>query len=138
MMHSATKYLGGHSDVLSGVLVAPAEDHPLFAKARLVERSAGTSGLRSPHPHEIARRQMSAPLAMLSFQVRGGREAASGMSNPRKPITRATSLGGTESLIGHRHSVEGKDTRAPENLLRMSGGLEHADDLIADLDRALG
>jgi cystathionine gamma-synthase len=95
-------------------------------------------GLQSHPAFEIAQRQMSAPGAMLSMQVRGGRDAAIAMTNRLKLITRATSLGGTETLIEHRHSVEGSETRAPENLLRMSVGLEHADDLIADLDGALG
>ena len=183
VMHSVTKYLGGHSDVLGGALVAAREDHPLFAKTRVIQMNAGAvpspfecwltmrgirtlpwrvraatrnamrvatflaahrkieavhyPGLRSNPGHAIARRQMSGPGAMLSFQVRGGRTAAIGMSNKLRVITRATSLGGTESLIEHRHSVEGPDTKAPENLLRMSVGLEHADDLIADLDQAL-
>jgi cystathionine gamma-synthase len=95
-------------------------------------------GLASHAGHEIARRQMSAPGAMLSLQVRGGRQAAIDMTNRLTLVTRATSLGGTESLIEHRHSVEGPDTKSPENLLRMSVGLEHPDDLIADLDQALG
>ena len=54
-----------------------------------------------------------------------------------KLITRATSLGGVESLIEHRASVEGPDTKTPRNLLRLSVGIEHVDDLIADLDQAL-
>ena len=95
-------------------------------------------GLASHHAHDLARRQMSGPGAMLSLQVRGGREAAIRASNRLRIITRATSLGGTESLIEHRHSIEGADTRSPENLLRLSVGLEHADDLIEDLDQALG
>jgi cystathionine gamma-synthase len=94
-------------------------------------------GLTSHSGHTVARRQMSGPGAMLSFQVRGGSSAAIGMTNRLQIITRATSLGGTESLIEHRHSIEGPDTKAPENLLRMSVGLEHADDIIADLERAL-
>src|SRR5204863_5319737 len=94
-------------------------------------------GLPSDPGYAVARRQMSAPGAMLSFEVRGGREAAVGMTNKLRIFTRATSLGGTESLIEHRHSVEGPDTRSPENLLRMSVGLEHADDIIEDLDQAL-
>ncbi|HMC56942.1 MAG TPA: PLP-dependent transferase, partial [Gemmatimonadaceae bacterium] len=94
-------------------------------------------GLRSHAGFDVASRQMALPGAMLSFQVRGGREAAIGCTNRLRLITRATSLGGTESLIEHRHSVEGPDTRAPENLLRMSVGLEHADDIIEDLDQAL-
>ena len=184
VMHSTTKYLGGHSDVLGGALVAASEDHPLFTLVRGVQQMAGAvpspfecwllmrgirtlpwrvramtenarrvatfldgdrrveavhyPGLRSHHAFDIASRQMSAPGAMLSFQVRGGRDAAIAMSNRLQLFTRATSLGGTESLIEHRHSIEGPDTLAPENLLRVSVGLEHHDDLIEDLDRALG
>ena len=184
VMHSTTKYLGGHSDVLGGALVAPAEDHPLFAQARAVQQAGGAvpspfecwltmrgirtlpwrvramtenakrvadflnthkrveavhyPGLASHAGHEIARRQMTAPGAMLSVQVRGGRQAAIDMTNRLKLVTRATSLGGTESLIEHRHSVEGPDTRSPENLLRVSIGLEHHEDLIEDFDQALG
>jgi cystathionine gamma-synthase len=183
VMHSVTKYLGGHSDVLGGALVAPAEDHPLFAKARVVQQNVGAvpspfecwltmrgirtlpwrvraqtanaqrvaeflaghrnveavhyPGLKTHAAYELARKQMTAPGAMLSLQVRGGRDAAVGMTNRLRVITRATSLGGTETLIEHRHSIEGADTKAPENLLRMSVGLEHADDLIEDLDQAL-
>jgi cystathionine gamma-synthase len=183
VMHSTTKYLGGHSDILGGALVAASEEHPLFAKCRAVQAYGGAvpspfdcwltlrgvqtlparmrmqtenaqhvaafltahrkievvhyPGLRSHPAFEIAQRQMSAPGAMLSLQVRGGRDAAIALTNRLKLITRATSLGGTETLIEHRHSVEGADTRAPENLLRMSVGLEHADDLIADLEEAL-
>lgn len=183
VMHSVTKYLGGHSDVLSGALVARSETHPLFTKARAVQQAGGAvpspfecwltlrgvrtlpwrvraqsenarrvaefleshrkveavhyPGLRSHAAYEVASRQMAMPGGMLSFQVRGGRDAAIGCTNRLKVITRATSLGGTESLIEHRHSVEGAETRAPENLLRMSVGLEHPDDLIEDLDQAL-
>ena len=183
VMHATTKYLGGHSDVLGGALVAPAETHALFAKCRGVQQWGGAvpspfecwltlrgirtlpwrvraqtenagrvaafleehahieavhyPGLRSHAAFEIAQRQMSAPGGMLAFQVRGGRDAAVAFTNKLTIITRATSLGGTESLIEHRHSIEGPETRAPENLLRMSVGLEHADDLIEDLDQAL-
>lgn len=184
VMHSTTKYLGGHSDVLGGALVAQNEDHPLFSRVRAVQQAGGAvpspfecwltlRGIRTlpwrvraqtsnagrvaeflashrrieavhypglpSHPgHEVASRQMSAPGAMLAFQVKGGRDAAIALTNRLEIFTRATSLGGTESLIEHRHSVEGPDTRAPENLLRVSVGLEHPDDLIEDLDRALG
>jgi cystathionine gamma-synthase len=81
---------------------------------------------------------MSAPGGMLAFQVRGGRDAAIAFTNRLQVFTRATSLGGTESLIEHRQSVEGPDTLAPDNLLRVSVGLEHVDDLVEDLDQALG
>ncbi|MGH7638798.1 MAG: trans-sulfuration enzyme family protein [Gemmatimonadaceae bacterium] len=183
VMHATTKYLGGHSDVLGGALIARTEDHPLFAGARAVQQAGGAvpspfecwlamrgirtlpwrvramtenakriaeflsahkrveavhyPGLPSHAGHQIARRQMSAPGAMLSFQVRGGRQASIDMTNRLTLFTRATSLGGTESLIEHRHSVEGADTQSPDNLLRVSVGLEHHEDLIEDLDRAL-
>lgn len=183
VMHSTTKYLGGHSDVLGGALVATDEAHPLFARVRAVQQNAGAvpspfecwltaRGIRTlpwrvraqvgnarqiaeflathkrveavhypgleTHPgYDVAQRQMSMPGAMLSLQVRGGRDDAIAFTNRLKLFTRATSLGGTESLIEHRHSVEGPETRAPENLLRVSVGLEHAQDLIEDLDQAL-
>jgi cystathionine gamma-synthase len=90
------------------------------------------------HPgHEIAARQMSAFGGMLSLQVCGGRDAAMNLAARLRIVTRATSLGGTESLIEHRASVEGPGTRAPENLLRLSVGLEHVDDLMEDFDQAL-
>jgi cystathionine gamma-synthase len=75
---------------------------------------------------------------MLAFQVRGGREAAMGVASKVKIFTRATSLGGVESLIEHRASVEHPGTRTPDDLLRVSIGLEHVDDLIEDLNQALG
>jgi cystathionine gamma-synthase len=91
------------------------------------------------HPgRAIAARQMAAGGGMLSFQVRGGREAAMRVAARCELFTRATSLGGTHSLIEHRASVEGPDSRTPSNLLRLSVGLEHAADLIADLRQALG
>jgi cystathionine gamma-synthase len=75
---------------------------------------------------------------MLSFLLRGaGREETMAMSARLQIFTRATSLGGPESLIEHRASIEGPRTRAPENLLRVSVGLEHHEDLIADLAQAL-
>lgn len=183
VMHSTTKYLGGHSDVLGGALVARDESHALFSKARVVQQNGGavpspfecwltSRGIRTlpwrvraqtenakriatflaahkrveavhypglpSHPaHDIAKRQMAGPGAMIAFQVRGGRDRAIAFTNRLALVTRATSLGGTESLIEHRQSVEGPETRAPENLLRMSVGLEHADDLVDDLDKAL-
>src|SRR5262249_7064014 len=91
------------------------------------------------HPgHAVAARQMSAFAGMMSFQVAGGRDAAMKVAASVRVITRATSFGGTESLIEHRASIEGAGTRTPDNLLRLSVGLEHADDLIADLAQALG
>jgi len=182
VMHSTTKYLGGHSDVLSGALVARADDE-LFQRIRTVQIAGGSvaapfdcwlllRGIRSlpyrmrahcehatavaqflalhpgvarvhypglaSHPgHAIAARQMKAFGGMLSFEVRGARSEALGVAGRLELVTRATSLGGPESLIEHRASVEGAHTRAPEGLLRMSVGLEHPDDVIADLARAL-
>jgi len=90
------------------------------------------------HPgHEAASRQMSGFGGMLSAQVRGGREQAMGVAARVRLFTRATSLGGPHSLIEHRASVEGSKTRTPQNLLRLSIGLENAADLIADLEQAL-
>jgi cystathionine gamma-synthase len=74
---------------------------------------------------------------MLSFEVQGAREEAFAMAARLKLIVRATSLGGTHSLIEHRASIEGKLSRSPESLLRLSVGLEGATDLIADLEQAL-
>jgi len=94
-------------------------------------------GLKEHPGHEIASRQMKQPGGMLSFQVKGGRKRAFEVAAKVKVFTRATSLGGAESLIEHRASVEGPETRTPDNLLRLSIGLEHADDLIEDLAQAL-
>jgi len=90
------------------------------------------------HPgYEIAKRQMSGWGGMLSFQVRGDREAAMAVVGRVGLFTRATSLGGPHSLIEHRASIEGRGTKTPQNLIRASIGLENAEDLIADLEQAL-
>ena len=182
VMHSTTKYLGGHSDVLGGALVAREQD-AFFERVRAIQVTAGAvpspfecwlvlRGIRSlpwrmrghvsnasavasflaaharveavhypglaGHPgHDIARRQMSLPGGMLSFQVRGGADEAMGVAARVRLFVRATSLGGPESLIEHRFSIEGPESRTPPNLLRCSIGLESADDLIADLAQAL-
>jgi len=94
-------------------------------------------GLRTHPGHEIAARQMSAFGGMLSFEVRGDRARALDVAARCELFIRATSLGGAHSLIEHRASVEGRDTKTPQNLLRCSIGLEHADDLIEDLESAL-
>jgi cystathionine gamma-synthase len=181
-MHASTKYLGGHSDVMGGLLVAR-EDNEYFGRVRAVQHTAG--GIASPfdcwlvqrglktvawrvraqtanatavttflaahpsvekvhypglgsHPgHDIATRQMRLFGGMASFEVRGDRAEALGVAAKCRIFTRATSLGGTESLIEHRASIEGPATRAPESLLRISIGLEHPDDLIDDLSAAL-
>jgi len=94
-------------------------------------------GLPSDPGHAVARRQMSAYGGMLSFRVKAGREAAIAAVGKVKLFTRATSLGGVESLIEHRATSEGPTSKTPPELLRLSIGLEHPDDLIADLDQAL-
>jgi cystathionine gamma-synthase len=182
VMHSTTKYFGGHCDVLGGILVAKKDDE-LFQRIRSIQYEGGSvpspfdcwlilRGMRTlpwrvrghcenaakiatfleqhskvehvhypelpKHPgHEIAKKQMSMFGGMLSLEVRGGRDAAMKMANNTKIFTRATSLGGVESLIEHRASIEGAGTKSPEGLLRLSIGLENADDLIDDLDHAL-
>jgi cystathionine gamma-synthase len=94
-------------------------------------------GLPTDPGYAIASRQMDAPGGMLSFVVAGGRSEALALAARLRVFTRATSLGGPESLIEHRASVEGPRTRAPEGLLRLSIGLEHPEDLVADLAQAL-
>jgi cystathionine gamma-synthase len=94
-------------------------------------------GLASDPGHAIASRQMRDFGGMLSFEVRGARDEAFAFASRLKLIVRATSLGGTHSLIEHRASIEGAFSRSPESLLRLSVGLEGAEDLIADLDQAL-
>jgi cystathionine gamma-synthase len=183
VVHSTTKYIGGHSDVIGGALITRHQNY-LFERARKSQRYGGSvpspfdcwltlrgidtlpwrvraqsenamkiarflsqhqaveqvhyPGLPGHTGHKIAARQMSAFGGMLSFQVRGTRETAMAVAARCNLFIRATSLGGAHSLIEHRASVEGPDTRTPQNLLRVSIGLEHADDLIADLNGALG
>lgn len=183
VMHSTTKYFGGHSDVLGGALVF-AQQGELAAKvahrvhvtgatlapfsAWLILRGCRSLGARmamhcanaravaaflDAHPavervnypglpshpdHAVAARQMRDFGGMLSIELRGGRDAALAMAGKLRVFTNATSLGGCESLVEHRASVEGPNPRSPQNLLRISVGLEHVDDLIADLRQALG
>ena len=87
--------------------------------------------------HALAKRQMADFGGMLSFEARGGKEAAMTVAARVELFTRATSLGGVESLIEHRASIEGPESRTPQGLLRVSVGLEHPDDLIDDLAQAL-
>jgi cystathionine gamma-synthase len=188
VMHAATKYLNGHSDLIAGVLVTR-EDGPYWQALRKVRAQLGGTlgsfeswllqrGLRTlhlrvraacesaqrmaahfsaAHPHvaevlypglpgftghEVARRQMKGGFGgMMSIRVRGGADggeaAAIATAANVRLWKRATSLGGTESLIEHRASVEGAGTPAPADLLRLSVGIEHVDDLIADLEQAL-
>lgn len=183
VMHSSTKYIGGHSDVLGGTLTTAANTE-LWERIRLVQQVGGAvpspfdcflllrsiktlayrikghchnakllaaylekhpeveevyyPGLDQHPQHAIAKEQMSDFGGMLSILVKGGAEKAKKVVNSVKIFAQATSLGGVESLIEHRASVEGPDTKTPKNLIRISVGLEHIDDLIADLEKALG
>ena len=95
-------------------------------------------GLSSDPGHAIATKQMSDFGGMLSVQVKGGADAAMAVAAKVRVFTRATSFGGTESLVEHRASIEGPGTTTPANLLRVSIGLEHPDDLLEDFSQALG
>jgi cystathionine gamma-synthase len=108
-----------------------------FLQRHPVVERVNYPGLPDHQGYEIARRQMSGWGGMLSFQVRGGREVAMAVAGRVRLFTRATSLGGSHSLIEHRASIEGPGTKTPQNLLRASIGLENSDDLIADLQQAL-
>ncbi len=182
VLHSTTKYLSGHSDVLGGALIFK-HDNDFTKRVRLLQGLSGavpspfdcwlvsrgikTLGVRvraqsttaqtiadfleghpavekvhypglSSHPDRaLIQQQMNGPGAMLSVQVKGGAAEAIEFISKLKLFTRATSLGGVESLIEHRVSVEGPNSMTPANLLRVSVGLEHAEDLIADLAQAL-
>jgi cystathionine gamma-synthase len=100
-------------------------------------RTVHYPGLSADPGHAVAARQMRRFGGMLSFEVEDAAGALAVLSRVRL-FTRATSLGGTESLMEHRASVEGPESRTPPGLLRLSIGLEHPDDLVEDLDRALG
>jgi cystathionine gamma-synthase len=107
------------------------DGHPLVAEVLY-------PGLRSNSGHEVSLRQMSGGFGgMLSIRVAGGEAAAIEVAATTRLWKRATSLGGVESLIEHRASVEGAGTPVPSDLLRLSVGIEHVDDLIADLEQAL-
>ena len=184
VMHSATKSLNGHSDVLAGALVTAdvnstawqailAERHgagalPGTFEAWMllrglrtlylrVERAATTTqwlaeqldehpavacvrypGLLNDPGHSIAKTQMQGGFgSLLSFDVKGGKAEALAVAGKLQLIISATSLGGVETLIEHRHSVEPPETRLPENLLRLAVGIEAPEDLWSDLKSAL-
>ncbi len=183
VMHSATKALNGHSDVVAGALVAARDDdwwkeitylrsaHGAVLgpfEAWLVQRGMRTlyvrvaaacanasaiarrlhkhenleavlyPGLPDFPGHEIAARQMQGGFGgVLSIRVRGGQEAAMKVAAKLKVFKRATSLGGVESLVEHRASVEGPESPCPPDLLRLSVGIEAEEDLIGDLEQAL-
>jgi cystathionine gamma-synthase len=95
-------------------------------------------GLKSHPNHDIARRQMTAGFGgMMSILIRGDEAQARRLAASLRVFVPATSLGGVESLAEHRRSVEGPDSIVPGNLIRLSIGIESADDLIADLEQAL-
>ncbi len=183
VMHSATKYLNGHSDVIGGALVTARADETwtrirtqrhdggavlgpfeawlllrgmrtLFVRVaascagaqRIAEHFAGHEkigqvlypGLPDHPGHAIAARQMQGGFGgMLSLRIVGGRDAAIAAAARVGIWKRATSLGGVESLIEHRASIEGAGTRVPDDLLRLSVGIEAPADLIGDLEQAL-
>ena len=183
VMHAATKYLNGHSDVIAGTLTVR-EDSPTWQRIRSIRAQIGgvlgpfeawllTRGMRTLYPrvrtacasaqriaeyfekhplvgevmypglksfagHAIAARQMHGGFGgMMSMRVKAGEAAAIATAAHVQLWKRATSLGGVESLIEHRASVEGAGTPAPSDLLRLSVGIEDAGDLIADLEQAL-
>jgi cystathionine gamma-synthase len=183
VMHSATKYLNGHSDVIAGAL-ATARDGPLWSRicktrgqhgsalgsfdawllmrgmrtldvrvraqaktaaelaARLVGHPAVAAvlypGIESHPGHRVALRQMSGGFGgMVSIRIKNGEEAAIAVAANVELWKRATSLGGVESLIEHRASIEGAGSPCPGDLLRLSAGLENVEELYFDLTRAL-
>jgi cystathionine gamma-synthase len=183
VVHSATKYLNGHCDIVAGALITAKEDdlwervceqrtdggailgsfeafllqrgmRTLFLRIRkacesaltLAEYFDGHEGVEAviypglpDHPgHELAKRQMDCGFGgMLCIQVKGGPEDALRVATRCKVFTRATSFGGVESLIEHRYSIEGEGSPVPKDWLRLSIGIEHVGDLIADLEQAL-
>ena len=94
-------------------------------------------GLKSFAQHKLVNKQQSGYGAMLSVLINGSKEETIQISNRLKYFTLATSLGGVESLVEHRKSVEGELSPTPDNLLRISVGIEHIDDLIEDWKQAL-
>ncbi len=110
----------------------------LFLEGHAAVEAVHYPGLPSHPGHGVATKQMAAFGGMVSVQIRGDAARAMAVAARLRLFTRATSFGGTESLVEHRASIEGAGTRTPENLLRLSIGLEHPDDLIEDLAQALG
>jgi cystathionine gamma-synthase len=109
-----------------------------FARHPVI-RAVHYPGLASDPGHAVARRQMAGGFGgMVSIRVAGGEAAAVAAAARVQVFKRATSLGGVESLIEHRASIEGPDSPVPPDLLRLSIGLEAARDLVADLEQALG
>ena len=191
VLHSTTKYMGGHSDMTGGAVILGPDCNEtagsIFEQCKTVQQLGGAvpspfdcwlllRGLRSlqarmklhcenanyvaqflsehpavskvhfpgnpDHPqHEIMKSQMNIPDCyggMMSIEIHGGMEKAVAVAAKTKLFARATSLGGTESLIEHRASIEPEDTPTPDSLLRLSIGLEDKRDLVDDLSNALG
>ncbi|MCC6674378.1 MAG: cystathionine gamma-synthase [Thermomicrobiales bacterium] len=187
VLHSATKYLGGHSDVIGGALIG--NDDETYATLKFMQNAAGAvpapfdswlilrgiktlgvrmerhcanamavarflqeqeiveevfyPGLESHAGHDIAKRQMSDFSGMVSFTIRGGFEAAKSFVESTSVFQLAESLGGVESLIEHpgqmtHLSVAGTGAAVADNLIRLSVGIEHIDDLLGDLESAIG
>ena len=107
-----------------------------FLESRDEVEAVHYPGLKEHPGYELAKEQMQLSGGMLSFQVRGDKNDTLRLAANTNLFTRATSLGGPESLIEHRASIEGPGTKTPQNLLRLSIGLEHPDDLIEDLTQA--
>jgi len=183
VIHSSTKYFGGHSDVIGGCVIVKDKNEVLQSLREyqtiggvvpspfdcwLLDRSIATLPLRitaqsksasvianylNSHPkiervyypelithvnHEVAKKQMKGMYGgMLSVLVKGGRKEAMDLANSLSVFKHATSLGGVESLIEHRLTSEGDNPKSPDNLLRLSIGIEHMDDLLNDLKNAL-
>ena len=182
VLHSTTKYFGGHSDILGGAVIAKQEDG-IFEQIRMIQQTGGAvpspddcwmlcrstrtlpyrmrahnenagllarflqnhskvekvfyPGLATHAGHEVAKKQMSGFGGMISFLIKGNAKKAIGFVGKSQLISRATSLGGVESTWEHRQSSEGEGSITPENLIRISVGLEHPDDLLEDLEQAL-
>ena len=183
VVHSATKYLNGHCDVVAGIVVTARKDdlfeqvsevraeggailgsfeawllqrgmRTLFLRVRKASASALAiakhfeghasldavlyPGLPSHPGHAIACRQMKGGFGgMLSGRMKGGESAALAMIKRCELFLRATSLGGVESLVEHRYSIEGEGSPIHKELVRLSIGIESVEDLIADLEQAL-
>jgi cystathionine gamma-synthase len=121
----------GHACQSALAIAQHFEDHPGL-------ESVLYPGLEGHPGHEIAKKQMLGGFGgMLSLKVKGGAAGALGVATKCNVFVRATSLGGVESLIEHRYSIEGARSPIPRNLLRLSVGIESVDDLIADLEQAL-
>jgi len=109
----------------------------VFLQAHPAVEQVHYPGLPGHTGHQLAAAQMKGFGGMVAFQVRGNREQAMNVAANLKLFTRATSLGGPHSFVEHRASIEGPQTKTPQNLLRLSVGLENSGDLIADLEQAL-